>query len=72
MVVLLPNKTVKILATCVYKDTFRNMITAAFSGDANTIDNWIKEKARRPQSAAANSAQAVEFYPSGQQAFDDI
>ena len=29
-------------------------------------------QARRPQSAAANSAQAVEFYPSGQQAFDDI
>ena len=44
----------------------RNMITTAFSGNANTIDNWIKEKARRPQSAAANSAQAVEFYPSGQ------
>ena len=50
----------------------RNMITTAFSGNANTIDSWIKEKARRPQSAAANSAQAVEFYPSGQQAFDDI
>ena len=50
----------------------RNMITTAFSGNANTIDNWIKEKARRPQSAAANSAQAVEFYPSGQQVFDDI
>ena len=50
----------------------RNMITTAFSGNANTIDNWIKEKVRRPQSAAANSAQAVEFYPSGQQAFDDI
>ena len=48
------------------------MITTAFSGNANTIDSWIKEKARRPQSAAANSAQAVEFYPSGQQAFDDI
>lgn len=50
----------------------RNMITTAFSDNANTIDSWIKEKARRPQSAAANSAQAVEFYPSGQQAFDDI
>ena len=50
----------------------RNMITTAFSGNANTIDNWIKEMARRPQSAAANSAQAVEFYPSGQQTFDDI
>lgn len=49
-----------------------DMITTAFSGNANTIDNWIKEKARRPQSAAANSAQAVEFYPSGQQVFDDI
>ena len=50
----------------------RNMITTAVSGNANTIDNWIKEKACRPQSAAANSAQAVEFYLSGQQAFDDI
>lgn len=48
------------------------MITTAFSDNANTIDNWIKGKARRPQSAAANSAQAVEFYSSGQQAFDDI
>jgi hypothetical protein len=50
----------------------RNIITTAFKDNGNSIDSWIKENAGRPQSAAANSAQAVEFDISGQPAFNEI
>ena len=41
----------------------RNMITTAFSGNANMIDNWIKEKAVVPRVPLRTRLKQLNFTP---------